>query len=151
MSRLAIRGGNNTISFHTKIQLHSLGLSILLYGYESWTLMADLERRIHALEHKCPRSMLGISYSEHKTKEYVWQQVNIQTAHQELLLSTVKRRKLSWFNHVCRHDTLPKIIRQGTVDGRCRKDRQCKSWKDNIKKEWTGQSICANPNQLTLP
>ena len=23
----------------------------------------------------------------------------------------------SWFGHVCRHDTLPKIILEGTVDG----------------------------------
>ena len=32
---------------------------------------------------------------------------------------TVNRRKLSWFGHVCRHDTLLKIIPlvQGTVDG----------------------------------
>ena len=28
--------------------------------------------------------------------------------------TTVKRRKLSWFGHVCRHDML-KIILQGTV------------------------------------
>ena len=25
-------------------------------------------------------------------------------------MSTVTRRKWSWFGHVCRHDTLPKII-----------------------------------------
>ena len=48
----------------------------------------------------------------------------------------VNRRKLSWFSHVCRHDTLPKIILQGTLDSsRCR-ERPDKSWK-----EWTGQSM----------
>ena len=61
--------------------------------------------------------MFGISYREHKTNEYVWQQVNILAGQQELFLSTVNRRKLSWFGHVCRHDTLPKIILQGTVNG----------------------------------
>ena len=45
----------------------------------------------------------------------------------DLLLSTVKRRKLSWFDHVCHHDTLPKIILHGCVD---------------TIKEWTGQSMC---------
>ena len=30
---------------------------------------------------------------------------------------TVKRHKLSWFGHVCRHDTLPKIILQVIMDG----------------------------------
>ena len=84
--------------------------------------------------------MLDISYREHKTNEYVWQQVSILAGPQELLLSTVKRRKLSWFGHVCRHDTLPKIILQGSVDGKRRRGRPRKSWKDNIK-EWKGQSM----------
>ena len=51
---------------------------------------------------------------------------------------TVKRRKLSWFGHVCRHDALPKIIAQRTVDGWRHRGRPRKSWKHNIK-EWTGQ------------
>ena len=42
--------------------------------------------------------------------------------------------------HVCRHDTLPKIILQGTVNGSRGRGRSRKSWKDNIK-EWTGQSM----------
>jgi hypothetical protein len=117
MARLAILWKNKAISFPTKIVLYrSLVLSVLLYGCESWTLTADLERRIQAFENKCFRRMLGISYREHKTNEYVWQQVSILAGPQELLLSTVKRRKLSWFGHVCRHDTLPKIILDGPVD-----------------------------------
>ena len=56
----------------------------------------------------------GISCIERKINEHMWQQVIIPARRQELLLSTVKRRK---FGHVCRHDTLPKIILQGTVDG----------------------------------
>ena len=40
-----------------------------------------------------------------------------------------------------RHDTLPKVILQGTVDGIRRRGRRLrKSWKDNIK-EWTRQSM----------
>ena len=82
--------------------------------------------------------MLGISYREHKTNEYVWQQVDILAKRKELLVSTVKRCKLSWFGHVCRYDMLPKIILQETVDRR--RVRPRKSWKGNIK-GWTGQSI----------
>ena len=58
----------------------------------------------------------------------------------KLLMSTAKRRKPSWFGHVCRHDTLPKIILRRTVDGSRRRARSRKSWKDNIK-ERTGQSM----------
>ena len=51
----------------------------------------------------------------------------------------VNRRQLSWFGHVSRHDTKPKIIQQGTVNGRHHRGRLRKSWKDI--KEWTGQSL----------
>ena len=67
-------------------------------------------------QNKCYRRMLGISCREHKTNECVWQQANILAGRQQLLLSTVKHRTLSWFGHVCRRGTLPKIIIQGTVE-----------------------------------
>ena len=51
----------------------------------------------------------------------------------------VNRRKLPWFSHVCRHDTLQNNILEGTVDGSRRRGKPHKLWKDNIK-EWTGQS-----------
>ena len=83
--------------------------------------------------------MLGMSYREHKTNDYVWQQVRILAGPQKLLLSIVKGHRLSWFGHVCRHDTLPNVILQVSVDG-SRRGRPRKSWKNNIK-EWTGQSM----------
>ena len=61
---------------------------------------------------KCYMRMLGKSYKEHTTNEYVWQQVNLIAGRQQRLLSTVKRSKLSWFDHVCRRDTLPKSIQK---------------------------------------
>ncbi len=63
----------------------TLVLSILMYGCESWTLTADLERRIQAFEHKCFRKLLRLSYTEHKTNEFVWQQVTTYAGSQELL------------------------------------------------------------------
>ena len=138
MTRLALLWENKAISFPAKIKhWKSLVLSMLLYGCCSWTLTADLERRILAFENKCCRRMLGISYREHrKTNEYVLPQVDILAGRQELLLSTARRRKPSWFDHVCRHDAPPEIILQGTVDGSRRRGRLRKSWKNSIK-EWT--------------
>ena len=77
-----------------------------------------------------------VSYGEHKTNEYARQGANIIAGPQELLvLLTVRHRKLSSFGHSCRHYMLPKIILQGTVDGRPsrRRGRPRKSCKDNIK------------------
>ena len=96
MTRLAILWKNNAISFRTKIKLYiSFVLSILLYGCESCTLTADLERRTQALENKCYRRMLRISYEEHKMNQTEWQQVNILAGRQELLLPTGKHHRLA--------------------------------------------------------
>ena len=111
-------------------------LSVLLYGCESWTLLAETERKIQAFEHKCFRKLLGISYREHKTNDFVRQKVESIVGSQEPVLATVKRRKLMWFGHISRHDSLCKTIMQGKVEGGRRRGRQRKSWSDNIK-DWT--------------
>ena len=70
----------------------------------------------------------------------IWQQVNVLARSQAFLMSTIKRRKLSWFGHVCRHDTLSKTILDRTTQCSRHRGRPCKSWKNNIK-QWTGQSL----------
>ena len=75
---------------------------MLLYVCESWTLTSDRERRIQALENKCYMKMLGVSYNEHNSNEYVYG--NMSKSSPDV---NVKCHKLSWFGHVCRHDTLP--------------------------------------------
>ena len=128
----------SSMSFQAKHKLYrSLVLSIFLYGCETWTLMADTERRIQAFETKCLRKLLRISYKEHKTNEYVYDTVNGLVGPQEPLLATVKRRKLMWYGHIARHTSLCKTVMQGTVEGGRRRGRQRKNWEDNVK-EWTG-------------
>ena len=106
----------------------SLVLSILLYGCETWTLLAKTEKRIRAFEVKSMRKLLLISYVEHRTNTYVRSNVESLVGPQEPLLACVKRRKLTWFGHVMRHDSLCK-----TIDGVRRRGRQLKSWSDNVK------------------
>ena len=45
--------------------------SIFLYACESWTLTADLQRRIQAMEIKCYRKILRISDKDHFTNDEV--------------------------------------------------------------------------------
>ena len=91
---------------------------------------------IEAFETKCFRRLLGISWTDRKTNDFVREQVNSLAGPQEPLLSIVKKRKLSWFGHVTRQNTLPKTVLQGTLEGGRRRGRQAKCWTDNIK-EWT--------------
>ncbi len=98
--------------------------------------MLTLRKRIQAFETKCLRKLLRISYLEHKTNDWVRSKINFLVGPQEPLLATVKRRKLAWFGHVTRHNSLSKTILQGTLEGGRRRGRQRKCWMDNIK-EWT--------------
>ena len=137
MARLNKIWRSKDISFPTKLKLYkALIVSILLYGCESWTLTAETSRRVRTFETKCFRRLLNIPWHARKTNEHVLVQVTSLAGPQEPLLATVKRRKLAWFGHVTRHNSLPKTVLQGTLEGRRRRGRQTKSWMDNIK-EWT--------------
>ena len=43
----------------------------ILYAYETWTLTADIERRMQEIEMKCFRKLLGVSYRNHITNKEV--------------------------------------------------------------------------------
>ena len=113
------------ISFSTKIKLYkTLVLFTLLYGCGSWTLTADSTKRIQAFENKCYRRMLGISWKDRKTSEFVQRGIKARVGQQENLLGIVKRRKLAWFGHISRHNSLAKTVLQGTLEGgRKREDK----------------------------
>ena len=80
--------------------MHSLAMSIYLYACETWTITADIERRIQALEMRCFRKLLGISYIDHETNEEVKARNGNAIGPYEVLLTSVKRRKLKWTGHV---------------------------------------------------
>ena len=136
-----------SISLSSKIRLvRSLVTSICLYACESWTLIAELQRRIKAMEMRCYRKMLRISYKDHVTNEEVPTKIRQAIGPHEDLLTIVKRRKLQWNGHVSRSSGLAKTILQGTVKGGRIQDRQKKRWEGNIR-EWTGWSSASPKGQ----
>ena len=96
----------------------SLVTSIFLYASESWTLTAELQRRIQAMEMRCYRKILHISYKDHVTNEEVRAKIQQAIGPYEDLLTIVKRRKLH------RSSGLAKTTLQGTVKGERRQGRQ---------------------------
>ena len=63
---------DKSISLSSKIRLmRSIVTSIFLYACESWTLTAELQTRIQAMEMRCYRKILHISYKDHVTNEKV--------------------------------------------------------------------------------
>ena len=95
--------------------MRSLVTSIFLYACESWTLTAELQRRIQAMEMRSYRKILHISYKDHVTDEEVRAKIQQVIRPHEDLLTIVKRRKLQWYSHVSHSSGLAKTILQGTV------------------------------------
>ena len=138
-SGLKIVWRDRNITLRSKIHLmHYLVISIFLYACEPWTLAADLQRRIKAMEMRYYQRLLNISYTVHVTNEEVHNRIRYEICQNEDLLTTVKRRKLKWYGHVSRSSGPSKTILQGTVNGGRRRGRQRKQWEDIIK-ELTGE------------
>ena len=117
--------------------MRSLVTSIFLYACESWTLTAELQRRIQAMEMRCYCKILHISYEDHVTKEEVHAKIQQAVGPYKGLLTIVKSRKLLWYGHVSCSSGLAKTILQGTMKGGRRQSRWRKRWEDNIG-EWRG-------------
>ena len=138
LTRLKPVWNDRSISLSSKIRLmRSLVTSIFLYACESWTLTAKLQRRIQAMEMRCYRKILRISYKDHVTNEGVRAKIQQAIGRHEDLLTIIKRRKLQWYGNVSRSSGLAKSILQGTVKGGRRQGRQRKRWEGN-NREWTG-------------
>ena len=133
MTRLNRIWRSNTISFTSTFKLYkSLVTSILLHGCETWTLPADSEEsfREHVLEETSPQLLLGA-----RDKRLVWSKISFLVSQKKPLLATVKRRTLAKFGHVTRHDSLSKIILQGSLNDGRRRGWRKKCWMENTK-EW---------------
>ena len=91
------------------------------------------KRRIQAMEMRCYRKILRISYKDHVTNEEVRAKIQQAIVPHEDLLTILKRRKLQWHGHVSRSSGLARTILQGTAKGGRRQGRQRKRLEDNIR------------------
>ena len=121
------------LSVCLSLLMRSLVTSIFLYACESCTFSAELQRRIQAMEMRCYRRILHISYKDHVTNEEVRAKIQQAIGPHEDLPTIVKRRKLQWYGHVSRSSGLVKTILQGTMKVGRRQGGQRKRWEDNIR------------------
>ena len=113
MARLNRIWRYNTISFSSKFRLYR-SLVTSIYGCENGPFLLTLKKKrkkkkTQAFEIKCLRKLLHI-FLEHKTNDWVRSKTNFLVGPQEPLLATAKRRKLTRFGLIKRHDSLSKTI-----------------------------------------
>ena len=118
LSTLKIIWRDKNISLDSKVNLmRNLILSTFLYACDSWTLTAEIERRIQTLEMRCYRKLLNISYKDHVTNEEVRKRIQNATGVHDDLLTMVKKWNLRWYGHILRSSGMAKTILQETVEG----------------------------------
>ena len=73
----------------------------LIYGCETWTQLADSEKRTQAFETKCTRKLLRISFLEYKTNDWVRTKINFRVGPQEPLSGNCQETETSmvWACH----------------------------------------------------
>ena len=109
LTRLKPVWNDRNISLSSKTRLMcSLVTSIFVYACESWTLTAELQRGIQAMEMRCCHKMLRILYKDHVTNEKICAVIQQAIGPQEDFLIIVKRHKLKCCGHVSSSSGLAK-------------------------------------------
>ena len=125
LAKLKTIWNDKNIALSSKIRLmRSLGISIFLYACESWTLTAELERRIQAMEMKCFRKLLGITYRDRISNEEVWNRIKQAIGPHDDLLNNNQTLKAEVIRQLTRSSGLAKTLLQGTVRGGREADRR---------------------------
>ena len=108
---------DKNIALSSKIRMmRSLVISIFLYACKTWTLTAELERKIQATDMRCFRRLLGISYRHHVKNEEVKSTIRHGIGPYKDLITTVRKRRLS-YGHIAGSTVIAKMILQSTVQG----------------------------------
>ena len=120
------------ISLKLKVRLAKACVwSVALYACETWTLKKQEERMLEAFEMWLWRRILRVSWTEHRTNEWVRDQVGVHG--ERRLLEEVKRRKLRKYRHWKRRgESMVLASIEGETDGRGKRGRRKVEWMTNV-------------------
>ena len=120
--------------------MRSLVTYIFLCACESWTLTAELQRRIQAMEMRC--YCKDTTHPIQKTCYQRGSPCKDPAGNRTTRRSPDhhKETQTAVYGHVSCSSDLAKTILQGTVKRGRRHGRQKKGWEDNIR-EWTGLEL----------
>ena len=118
------------IILSTKVRLvKAMVFTVVMYGYESWTVKKAEHQRIDAFELWCWRRLLRVPWTVRRSKQSILKETSPGCPLEGLML----KLKLQYFGHLMqRVDTLEKTLMLGGVGGRRRRGRQRMRWLDGI-------------------
>ena len=107
------------ITLPTKVCLvKAMGVPVVLYGGESWTMQKAERRRIDAFELWCWRRLLRVSCTARRSNQSILKEISPGISLEGMML----KLKLQYFGHVMQKvDSLEKILMLGGIGGRRRR------------------------------
>jgi hypothetical protein len=122
------------ISTQTKVRVYrALVLSVLLYNSETWTMRAADESRLRVFEMAVLRRICGVKLMDRWKNDDIRTRLKIDFD----VVEAVRRRRLSYFGHVCRMkpERLPARVLHGRIHGSRPRGRPRKRWLDILEED----------------
>ena len=96
---------------------HAMVFPVVMYGCESWTIKKAEHQRIDAFELWCWRRLLGVTWTERRSKHSILKEINPQYSLERLML----KLKIQYFGHlIWWTDSLEKTLMLGKIESRRR-------------------------------
>ena len=118
------------ITLPTKVHLvKAMVFSVVMYGWESWTIKKAEHQRIGAFELWCWKRLLGFPWTARRSNQSILKEISPGCSLEGLML----KLKFQYFGHLMsRADSFEKTLMLGGIGGRRRRGRQRMRWLDGI-------------------
>ena len=118
------------ITLPTNVHLvKAMVFSVVMYGWESWTVKKAERQRIDAFELWCWRRLLIVPWTARRSNQSILKEIGPGWSLEGLML----KLKLQYFGHLMRRvDSLEKTLMMGGIGSRRRRGRQRMRWLDGI-------------------
>ena len=113
------------ITLPTKVCLvKAIFFSVVMYGYEIWTIKKAEHQRMDAFELWCWRRLLRVPWTA-RSNQLILKEISPEYSLEGLML----KLKLQYFGYlIWRIDSLEKTMMLGKIEGRRRRGQQKRSW-----------------------
>ena len=118
------------ITLPTKVYpVKAMVFPVVMYGYESWTIMKAERQRIDAFELWCWRRLLRVPWTARRSNQFILKETSPEYSLEGLML----KLKLQYFGHLMwRANSLEKTLMLGKLEGKRRRGWQRMRWLDSI-------------------
>ena len=129
----------NIIEKTKKIIFNTLIESVLLYGAETWTIGCAKEKKLLSTEMDFWRRSARTSRIERKTNIEIRTRMGVKTN----IIKKIDGKRLQWYGHVQRMDAdeIPQIAMNWKPEGKNKRGRPRKRWRDRIVKSMTENGL----------